>query len=54
MSLGEGRQEERTEGHTLAFNPVHNDYYQCCCQFVTQDVMGIPSEAVNGSRLTAL
>lgn len=41
-------------GHTLAFNPAHNDYYQYCCQFLTQAVMGIPSEAVNRSRIAAL
>lgn len=41
-------------GHTLPFNPAHNDYYQYCCQSLTQDMMGIPSEAVNRSRLAAL
>ena len=38
----------------MAFNTDHNDYYQYCCPFMTQDVMGVPSEAVKGSRLTAL
>lgn len=52
--LDEGTQEEGTEENTLAFNPDHNDYHQYCCQIMTQDVIGIPSEAVNSSRLTAL
>lgn len=41
-------------GHTLAFNPACNDYYQYCWQPLTQGVMGIPSEAVNRSRIAAL